>query len=678
MLRRLRALPIVGVVALAHAPTHASAADEPEAENVTVRGSQSAGFTGRARLEDAPREVTDAASLVEAMPGVHVRRFGADDAFATLSIRGSTSTEVAILLAGVPLTGGSDPSLDLATLPLWPGARARVYRSFAPPALGPGSLGGTLTIDPPRASAPVGTEVWVAAGSFGARRMRAADVRALDDAGKTRLVTALSASRADDAFEYFDPVASVPGHDVTSTREGSRHAAANGLVSLALPVPLGSGREGNLNVTAMVQGRRQQIPGTIQAPTPRQTLDSNRELASIELAVPAARGAWSVRAWGRRDGLRLRDDVTRLSTRVDLRHSDDVIVAAGASSGWRGALGDDVTLEARADGSAERFAPGEYTSGQKPAGATRLLAGAALDVDWRATRAVTLSASGRADTWVDGSPAADVPTRGDTRLTGHVGSEVQVGKLVLAAHGGAVARPPSFVERFGDRGAFIGDPALRPEQAFTADAGARLAARAGRVSVRAELVGFGTWAEDLIVFVAQGAFGRARATNIGRARLLGVEAEVSATAFGLDLRVAYTGLATANEAACAAELGPLDASARCTRPPLPGRPTHDVVADLTYALGPLRIRYGVDALSGLVADLSGTVPVPPRVLQSAGVRLDVPGLRGVRAAVDVRNLFDVRTSTYDGALGPVEEPIGDAYQYPLPGRTVLASVRGAW
>jgi len=65
--------------------------------------------------------------------------------------------------------------------------------------------------------------------------------------------------------------------------------------------------------------------------------------------------------------------------------------------------------------------------------------------------------------------------------------------------------------------------------------------------------------------------------------------------------------------------------------------------------------------------------VPPRVLASAGVRVDVT--REVRLALDVRNLFDVRTGTYEGALGPVREPIGDSYEYPLPGRSFLVSAR---
>ena len=53
-----------------------------------------------ARCQPLPESMTfDQASLVEPLPGVHVRRYGADDSFTTLSIRGSSSTEVAIVFA---------------------------------------------------------------------------------------------------------------------------------------------------------------------------------------------------------------------------------------------------------------------------------------------------------------------------------------------------------------------------------------------------------------------------------------------------------------------------------------------------------------------------------------------------------------------------------------------------
>ena len=182
------ALATVAPAAMADGGPRA-AADELQVE---VRGSSAAGFSSRASIDDSPREVTDAASLVEALPGVHVRRRGADDGFATLSIRGSSSNQVVVVLAGVPLTGGADPSLDLGSLPLWPGARARVYRTFAPAALGPGSLGGTLVLDAPRAGGAPRMEGWDAVGSFGAARRRAGDVR--DLGGGVHVATARSAA----------------------------------------------------------------------------------------------------------------------------------------------------------------------------------------------------------------------------------------------------------------------------------------------------------------------------------------------------------------------------------------------------------------------------------------------------------------------------------------------------
>ena len=322
------------------------------------------------------------------------------------------------------------------------------------------------------------------------------------------------------------------------------------------------------------------------------------------------------------------------------------------------------TLDLHVDGSGERFAPGVTEGAAPPPPASRNAAGAALDAEWRAIDTLTLAASGRLDRWSTSS----LGTVDDARPTGHLGLETTaLPGVTLAAHGGATARPASFVELYGDRGTFLGDPGLRPESAWTVDAGARTGLREGPFRLAAEVASFATWATDLITFVPVGAYGRFKATNIGQARLLGVEADVRASAGPLEVRAAYTGLETENGSACEAVVGP------CQHPPLPGRPTHDLVADAIVALGPASVRVGVDALTGMVTDQAGAIGVPPRVLTSAGVRVDVA--RGVRLALEGRNLLDVRTGTYEGALGPVREPIGDFYEYPLPGRSFLASVR---
>jgi hypothetical protein len=634
---------------------------DAQTDEVIVRGDPAGNFVSTADERDSPRELTDAASLIEPLPGVHVRRYGADDSFTTLSIRGSSSTEVAIVFAGVPLTGGADPTLDLATLPLWPGAVARVHRSFAPAALGPGSLGGTLVLEPPRATSPESTEVWAAGGSFGEARLRASDLRELGGGG--RIATAVSASRADDDFTYLDPTASSPGHDVYVQRENAGHASLNGLVSWALPVRWTAASPGALTVTTLLQGRRQQLPGTVLGPTPFARLESDRELVSAELSGGLGNGAWSARGWGRREGLELHDALA--SSALGPTLADQTIVGTGGSVGWRGRPARGANLEVRVDGSGERFAPGVVEGAAPPPGATRGSAGAALDADWRVFDPVTLAASGRVDGW--SGVASDGTGTGEVRPTGHVGAEAAFEPVTLAAHAGTTARPPSFVELYGDRGAFVGDSTLRPESAWTVDAGARASRRLGGARVSVELVGFGTWAQDLITFVPTGAYGRARATNIGRARMAGVELDGRAAAGPFEVRASYTGLATEDDASCTAATG------GCARPPLPGRPTGDFVGDAMAHVGPAVVRVGVDAVSGMVADVAGSIGVPARVLASTGLRVDVA--RGVRVALDVRNVFDVRTGTYAGALGPVREPIGDYYEYPLPGRSFLVSAR---
>ena len=633
----------------------ASSAHAEEGEEVRVRGTpQAGGFVSRAKLEDAPREITDTASLIEPLPGVHVRRLGADDSFATLSIRGTSSTQVAVFLAGVPLTGGADPTLDLATLPLWPGAQVRVFRSFAPAALGRGSLGGTLVLDPPSARAKKQTEVWAAVGSYGSRRIRVGDVRG--DENGVRVSTALSASRSDDDFSYLDPDSSIAqGRDVFVTRRNAGHAQASGLASVAIPMT-----DGALTLTTLAQARKQELPGTITNPTFVHELDSTRIVQALELTTASGFG---VRAWGRRDHLAIRASEETSRRTLGPRETDDAIIAAGASAGWKGRPTETSTLEARIDGSGERFAPGAWIGARQPPAARRANAGLALDASLRAADRTTIAASARGDLWADSSDDGTSAT--EARPTAHAGVEQGVGPFVLASHAGLLTRPASFVERYGNRGAFLGSPTLRPESAFTVDAGARTTTKVGPVRLHAELAGFATWADDLIVFVARGAYGASKAENIGTARLYGIESFLQAAALDFDARIAHTALSTINES----EIG---------RPPLPGRPEHDVVFDLGWERGPVRLRYGFDLVAGMTADRTGGVRVPDRTLHQAGVRVKVPPVRGLSFSFDVRNLFDERVVRYPSASSPNGTdpyPIGDLFEYPLPGRRFLATAR---
>src|SRR5262249_62320052 len=126
----------------------------------------------------APRGPIDAASLLDELPSVHVRRLGAEGSFASISVRGSAPSQVGVFLGSIPLTSAADPAFDVGALPLWPGASFRVYRGFAPASLGTtGYLAGGLAIDPPSPSAGARTEESLYAGSFGALKVRVGDLR---------------------------------------------------------------------------------------------------------------------------------------------------------------------------------------------------------------------------------------------------------------------------------------------------------------------------------------------------------------------------------------------------------------------------------------------------------------------------------------------------------------------
>ena len=71
----------------------------------------------------------------------------------------------------------------------------------------------------------------------------------------------------------------------------------------------------------------------------------------------------------------------------------------------------------------------------------------------------------RGDAWIDLAGASSPTPR--ARPTGHAGVEVPVGPFVLAAHLVFVTWPPSFVERHGNRGAFLNAPISAPSAPFT-------------------------------------------------------------------------------------------------------------------------------------------------------------------------------------------------------------------
>ncbi len=620
-------------------------ADDP---TIVVQGSAAPSFASKTHEGARPRDTPDTASLFEGLPGLRVRRLGGESSFATLSIRGTASNQIAVSFAGVPITGAADPSLDLSTLPLWPGASARAHRTFAPASLGGGYLGGVVEIRPLELSDRPRTEVYDGLGSFGSYRVRVADTRPLGNGW--RLGVGLAGHRTEGDYTYLDPDR---GTDVR--RENARTAQVGGVIQARRDV--GSW---TIVLTGLATSRRDGVAGSFQFPLRATRLARDRVLSAIELRKTDDDGRWLVRMWARREGRTFEDP---LGEQGISGTAFDTVLGLGTTLGRSFRIGDRLVLDTRFEEAADS-STGVRILAAAPR-RDRLRLGMALDATYRASDVTSLALAARADLRNDRGAGVNGSFR-EVLPAAHLGFEHHLTTwLALAGHGGVLSRAPSFVELLGDGGVFQEAPELRSERALAADLGLRTK---GGKSLRWELevVGFASEVRDFIVLRAVGLRNQ-RAENVGAARVLGLEASVAAITGPVRVIASYTRLVTEDRTNDEPSRGA----------PLPGRPGHDLTLDLSVTVGPATLRYGFDLVSSTTLDRAGTLELPTRIFHGVGAKVTVA--RGLSVLGEVHNLFDQRTASVVSETGaPFKAyPTSDFLGYPIPGRRFSLSIRYA-
>jgi outer membrane receptor protein involved in Fe transport len=233
----------------------------------------------------------------------------------------------------------------------------------------------------------------------------------------------------------------------------------------------------------------------------------------------------------------------------------------------------------------------------------------------------------------------------------------------LSVHGqlGRAVRPPDLDELFGDRGAWVGNPDLRAEQAWNADAGADLAGDAWSVSA----VGFWTEATDRIVFV-QNAQQVAQPINLAAASLRGVEVGGAVGGRGVDASLAATWT---------------DARQRSADPtydgnPIPRVPAWEIQSALSGTRGPLQLGWTGSFVAGTWLDSAGFQRAGPRWIHGAFGRLTFGSWA---MTIDIRNVANRIAEVGprdplvdDGAVAV--RAMTDFLGYPLPGRVALVGL----
>ena len=116
------------------APRIREAADDP-ASSVTV-----------ITADDFAFEFKTAPEIIARVPGIKIRQYGGLGQLSTVSIRGSSSEQVLVLLDGVPMNTGQGGGVDFSTIPLDAVERIEVIRGGGTAVYGPDAIGGVVNI----------------------------------------------------------------------------------------------------------------------------------------------------------------------------------------------------------------------------------------------------------------------------------------------------------------------------------------------------------------------------------------------------------------------------------------------------------------------------------------------------------------------------------------------------
>jgi iron complex outermembrane receptor protein len=616
-------------------------AHEDEAASVTV-----------ITADRTPRSAEAMADLLGDVPGVTVTRLGGAGAPALVSLRGSTWEQVSVYLDGVNLNVAAGGGVDLSTLPIGDVARIEVYRGATPIAYGGSAIGGVVSVETQRPHRDAAT-LELGGGSFGTWLGGGSAQLAGEVWG---VYLGLHALRSTGDFTFVDDKGTAfdPSDDRTVARRNNRIRQADGVVRGYLTLP---GRR-ELSVLALGFDRDQGLPGYPRYATTRSELTTRRAVASLNYQSQDELGAHSqLRAQAYGYGLEQRfvDPLSEIATApTDAR---DRTLAVGATLRGRWLPSSWLAPAALLDLRREALVPVDLTTGERGVASTRMLGVAGAETAVRIDAAhLAIAPSVRVELSRDVSAgrddfgalvAAGAPVTRALPIARLAVTQSPGDGVTLRANLGRYARLPTFLELYGNTGTLIGNRDLEPEHGTTADLGAAYAGFAGPIAILADAAGFAVVTDDLIQF-QQNAYGVARARNIGRARVLGLEssAELRYRHAQLYAQATLTDARDESENAAAADRQ------------LPYRPR--VHATMRPELR--RVRAGpvelgayaeLDVTSGNYVDPANLVRLPSRALVGAGASIGTARGR-IRVIASATNLTDAQVS--------------DLLSYPLPGR----------
>ena len=619
---------------------------------------------------------SEIADVIETAAGIQVQRLGGLGDWSTVSIRGSSSRQVQIYLDGVPLNPDGASTINLAELPTTAFERVEIYRGHAPAEFNAAPMGGVVNLVTKDGGTGGGASATI--GSHDTHRV-GVHGGSSHELGATSLDTWIAAEllSTEGDFRYFDNNATI--YNLFDDQITERTNNAKDQLNLVGRVRAKGGL-GSVSLLESHLVRNEGVPGPGVAPSLSSALETDRNLAVLQADLHPIFGPVRARLWHLR--------------RVELW--DDRGGAVGVGSQWQESTFDTLggLLHLESARSAQ-WTPALTGSARADRWVLDdLLLG--LTDEPRTRRSVDLTPSLRTflldeRVRVDGAmqfKGLDNRAMGDLPFQEFPGTLNPHEAVLLTAlpRGGVAWRPhetltvkanagrylraPDMTELFGDRGGIIGNADLQPERGSQGDLGLRWQPDT-QAELTVELAGFAKHADDLIVLI-QNSQHTMLPMNLGESRLRGLEAAASLVLF--DLLASDSALTrTWSE-----NLSTLEAYAGNQ---LPGVPAWELHQQTTLLLGDLaRIGHSYSYTEGAYWDETNWYRSAPRHLHGIFARL-TPLAGGPEAELEIRNLTDRLVEVVPrNPLDPEDaavilQGLEDFHGYPLPGRTVLFTLR---
>ena len=606
-----------------------------------------AGVVTRLELGDEPAG-RDLAALLGSTAGLQIRRLDADGASAIPSIRGGSAAQVRLFLDGMPLPDAWNGGAALDLVPVERLDAVEIHRGLVPVALG--GVGGLGAINLLTRRVPAYPYAELAAGSFGARSLRAGSGWISAD-GLASVDVAAHARRADNDFTFLD-------HHQTfhNTADDSLRTRVNAWVR-ETGAWVGASRLAGrwaLRAGGGYLRRDGGRPGPLTLLSPHASVRYERGDARVRADLDD--GRFTVDAAAGRGDDRLDDPAGEVALRRpgatrSLAHD------LGARLAWNPRRGRAVSPSLGATW--RRQWQQDSFNGDREPQRRRTQGGVFAAVDlavgrvrftpaWRWQRTSDRFAARPLYPW--STVPEPVVIRDDSAPSVGAVWEAATGRLFLEAHAARARREPTWIELFGVRGGIEGNPLLRPERIASYDVAATWRPGPGALDLR--LAAFTASTADKIIYRQNSQY-TSIAENVGRAATRGLEIEAAWTQRG---HWKLSGNLTWQDARDRSGLPYWDGKPLPYLPPVEARlyaalavADWEPWAELTSQSGSPRDRADTEI---------GRAPARTRLNLGLGRVLSAPWLgRGVRLALSAAT-----ENVLDAAVYDVEG-------YPLPGRT---------